>query len=209
MPVAGMRTAVNELRKKLIDISKRNRLTNSRLHKPRAKQIYVYDELSDEIFKILYLKRRKMRFKPALGDAFSVPDRDEAIYVPPWHGDMPAARHTDSFLQTKFTREALQKKLLTLYRDASSMEEEQGISVLYLALGFVEWYERESSDIVRYSPLVLLPVDLERDSARGQLRLIFRDQDLDPNLSLRAMLKVDFGMALPDFPEDEGWLPSR
>ena len=207
-PAAGMRTAVEGLRKKLIDISKRNRLTNSRLHKPRAKQIDIYDELSDEIFKILYLKRRKMRFKPSSGDAFGIADPDEAIFIPSWREDTPAARHTDSFLQTKFTQEALQKKLLTLYRDASSMEEEQGISVLYLALGFVEWYERESSDIVRYAPLVLLPVDLERDSARGQFRLIFRDQDLEPNLSLKAMLKADFSLTLPDFPEEEDWLPS-
>ena len=207
-PAAGMRTAVEGLRKKLIDISKRNRLTNSRLHKPRAKQIDIYDELSDEIFKILYLKRRKMRFKPSYGEAFGIADPEETIFIPSWREDTPAARHTDSFLQTKFTQEALQKKLLTLYRDASSMEEEQGISVLYLALGFVEWYERESSDIVRYAPLVLLPVDLERDSARGQFRLIFRDQDLEPNLSLKAMLKADFSLTLPDFPEEEDWLPS-
>ena len=209
MPVAGMRTAVNELRKKLIDISKRNRLTNSRLHKPRGKQIDIYDEHSDEVFKILYVKRKKMRFKPSSGDGFDIDEIDETIFVPSWHEGTSVARHTDSFLQTKFTQEALQKKLLTLYRDASSMEEEQGISVLYLALGFVEWYESESSDLVRYAPLVLLPVDLERDSARGQFRLAFRDQDLETNLSLRAMLQADFGLMLPDFPEEEGWLPSK
>lgn len=204
-----MRTALEELRKKLIDISKRNRLTNSRLHKPRGKQIDVYDERSDEVFRILFLKRRKMRFKPASGDGLDTAETDEAVFVP--YRDEPelAARHTDSLLQTRFTQEALQKKLLSLYRDASSMEEEQGISVLYLALGFLEWYESESSDVARYAPLVLLPVDLERDSARGQFRLIFRDQDMEPNLSLRAMLKSDFGLMLPDFPGEDEWLPSQ
>ncbi len=208
-PTAGMRTAVDELRKKLIDISKRNRLTNSRMHKPRAKQIDIYDERSDEVFRILYVNRRKMRFKPAADDGFDAEEIDEAIFVPRWDEPDPAARHTDSFLQTKFTQEALQKKLLSLYRDASSMEEEQGISVLFLALGFLEWYESASSDKVRYAPLVLLPVDLERDSARGQFRLAFRDQDMEPNLSLRAMLQSDFGLMLPDFPGEDGWLPSE
>ena len=206
---AGMRTALDELRKKLIDISKRNRLTNSRLHKPRGKQIDVYDERADEVFRILYVKRRKMRFKPVSSDGLEIPETDEAIFVPYRDEPEPAARHTDLLLQTRFTQEALQKKLLSLYRDASSMEEEQGISVLYLALGFLEWYESASSDLARYAPLVLLPVDLDRDSARGQFRLIFRDQDMEPNLSLQAMLKSDFGLMLPDFPEGDEWLPSQ
>lgn len=210
--VAGMRTAVNELRKKLIDISKRNRLTNTRLHKPRGKQIDIYEERSDEVYRILYVNRKKMRFKPASVDILDIDETDEtdeAIFVPSWDEQEPAAHHTDSFLQTKFSQEALQKKLLSLYRDASTMEEEQGISVLYLALGFLEWYESASSDRVRHAPLVLLPVDLERDSARGQFRLAFRDQDMEPNLSLRAMLQSDFGLMLPDFPEVDGWLPSE
>ena len=208
-PVAGMRTAVDELRKKLIDISKRNRLTNSRLDKPRGKQIDIYDELSDEVFRIIYLNRKKMRFKPVSDeDNQEVDEPDAEVFVPPWDDSSPAARHTDSFLQTKFKREVLQKKLLMLYRDASSTEEEQGISVLFIALGFLEWYESGSSDLARYAPLVLLPVDLVRDSARGQFRLTFRDQDLEPNLSLRAMLKEDFELELPEFPDKEGWLPS-
>ena len=37
---------------------------------------------------------------------------------------------------------------------------------------------------------------------------MFRDQDLEPNLSLRALLSADFGLTLPDFPEGDGWLPT-
>ena len=61
----------------------------------------------------------------------------------------------------------------------------------------------------RFAPLILLPVDLERDSARGRFKLCFRDQDLEPNLSLKAMLKADFDVMLPDFPEGAEWLPSE
>ena len=207
-PPAGMRTALVELSKKLIDISKRNRLTNSKLHKPRSKVIDIYDERSDEIFKLLYVNRRKMRFIPSDAEDSTEDISAEDVFVPGWKPDSAAARHTDTYLQTQFTQEALHKKLISIYRDASSMEEEQGVSVLYLALGFVEWFESESSDIARYAPLVLLPVDLERDSARGRFSLILRDQDLEPNLSLKAMLKEDFSLDLPEFPQEEEWVPS-
>ena len=111
-------------------------------------------------------------------------------------------------LQTKLTRDRLQKQLLGLYRDARTLEEEQGVSVLFLALGFLRWYESESSDHERHAPLILLPVDLERDSVRGRFRLSARDQDMDANLSLRALLESDFGLTLPDLPDGADWLPS-
>lgn len=209
----GMATAIAGLRRQLLDIGKRNKLINAPIGKTRAKQITIEDEVSDEIFRILHLEGKSMSFQPSQrGDADPVPeDDDESVFLP--IDDLPAdqevaARHTDRKLQTRLTSNQLQKKLLTLYRDAQTLEEEQGVSVLFLALGFLRWFESDSSEIERYAPLILLPADLVRDSARGRFRLIFRDQDLDANLSLRALLSSDFGLTLPDLPEGEAWLPT-
>ena len=211
---AGMGTAIDVLRQQLLDISKRNRLTNTPIGKPRVKQLEIEDERSDEIFRILYLERKKMTFEAYRGTAADLADgTDEAnrrtLFVPEYAetASEPAAHHVDRKLHTRLTAEGLQKRLLTLYRDAQGIEEEQGVSVLFLALGFLRWYESESSDVERFAPLVLLPVDLERDSARGRFRLAYRDQDLEPNLSLGAMLANDFELKLPDFPEVD-WAPS-
>ena len=212
--VPGMGTAIDHLRQQLIDIGKRNRLTNAPVGKDRAKQLDIEDERSDEVFKILYLQGRKMYFEAYRGAAESEAgsETEERIFVP---GDAeasnsgPAAHHIDSYLQTRLTAERLQKRLLTLFRDAEAMEEEQGISVLFLALGFLRWYESESSELERFAPLILLPVDLERDSARGRFKLSYRDQDLEPNLSLKALLKADFDLVLPDLPEGSEWMPSE
>lgn len=217
---AGMGTAIDVLRQQLLDISKRNRLTNTPVGKPRVKQLEIEDERSDEIFRILYLERKKMTFEAYRGtvadradDADDGDDTDEvnrrSLFVPEYAetASEPAAHHVDRKLHTRLTAEGLQKRLLALYRDAQGIEEEQGVSVLFLALGFLRWYESESSDVERFAPLVLLPVDLERDSARGRFRLAYRDQDLEPNLSLGAMLANDFELKLPDFPEDD-WAPS-
>lgn len=216
---AGMRTAVRELRRQLIDVGGRNRLTNAPIGRG-AKQLDIEDELADEVFRLLYRQGKKMAFKPAArraeadfdldqpglpdaesGERLFIPDEDESAG--------PAARHVDTKLQTRLAPEALQKRLLTLYREAQTIEEEQGVSVLFLGLGFLRWYESESSEIERFAPLVLLPVDLQRDRARDRFRLAFRDQDLEPNLSLRARLQTDFDLTLPGLPDGPDWLPSE
>ena len=209
----GVAKAVERLRQQLLDVGKRNKLINAPIRKDRAKQLTIEDELADEVFKILYLQGKSMTFQPAQDDVLADPadEDDESVFLPTEDigpDATVAARHSDKKLQTRLNADRLQKKLLTLYRDAQTLEEEQGISVLFLALGFLRWYESDSSRIERFAPLLLLPVDLERDSARGRFRLIFRDQDLEPNLSLRALLSSDFDLTLPDFPEGDEWLPS-
>ena len=210
----GMARAVEGLRKQLLDVGKRNKLINAPIGKTRAKQITIEDELADEVFRIVYLQGKSMTFEPFRGNGSAeLPDEeDESVFLPA-EDVAPdaevAARHSDRKLQTRLTADRLQRQLLTLYRDAQALEEEQGISVLFLALGFLRWYESDSSQIERFAPLILLPVDLERDSARGRFRLVFRDQDLEPNLSLRALLSTDFGLTLPDFPEGDDWFPSE
>ena len=208
----GMSRALEALRQNLLDVGKRNKLINSPIDKNRGKQLSVVDELSDEVFKILYLQGKKMTFAASSEEQDdSLDEASEAVYLPPdedGSGAEVAVRHLDRTLQTKLTRDRLQKQLLGLYRDARTLEEEQGVSVLFLALGFLRWYESESSDHERHAPLILLPVDLERDSVRGRFRLSARDQDMDANLSLRALLESDFGLTLPDLPDGADWLPS-
>ena len=210
---SGFATALGSLRQQLLDIGKRNRLIHAPVGKNRAKQVDIEDERSDEVFRILYREGKRMTFEPLRKSGTPADAAEKAsgeIYLPPALADPrpPAPQHLDLKLQTRLTPEGLQKRLLSLYRDARTLEEEQGVSVLFLGLGFLRWYESESSELERFAPLILLPVDLERSSVRGRFRLVFRDQDLEPNLSLRAMLASDFDLALPDFPEGGAWRPS-
>ena len=66
-------------------------------------------------------------------------------------------------LQTELDEPKLEKRLLSIYRDAKTAEEEQGINILFLAIGFLRWYEDDSSDVQRKAPLVLIPVSLSRE----------------------------------------------
>jgi very-short-patch-repair endonuclease len=119
----------------------------------------------------------------------------EAINV----GAAPPIR--DDCLQTSLTPEGMQTRLLKLYRDARTFEEEQGVNILYLAIGFLEWYEDENSDEKRQAPLLLVPVVLQRRPVRFSFALKFADGEILTNLSLQAKL-LQSGVQLPDLPDN-------
>src|SRR5207253_660358 len=50
-------------------------------------------------------------------------------------------RYTDSKLQTGLPTDDLQKRLLKIFYDARTSIEDQGVNILYLALGMLDWYE--------------------------------------------------------------------
>ncbi len=209
-PAPGVVKGLESLRAGLLDVGKRNPLINTPLTRTRSKQIQLEDERSDQIFDILVRRAKRMAFEPSQRSADE--DVEQDLVPLPVDGDGQgttlAAHHSDSKLRTTLTKQGLQSRLLSMYRDSREIEEEQGVNVLFLALGFLLWYESESSDTRRYAPLVLLPVELQRDNSRGQFKLVHRDQDMEANLSLRALLNSDFQLSLPDLPEGGDWSPA-
>lgn len=207
-------------RKELLDLSIRNRLLSIPVGSKSARVVQVHDELSDQIFRLLVTEKKSLSFLPrqqskgvdALIDAGDVTAEadDEEIGLPQPdesdHGTVgPAKRHIDSRLQTALSPEGLQTRLLTLFCDAQTMIEEQGVNILYLALGQLKWLEAEQSDTPRYAPLVLVPVEIQRKSASEKFYIRWLEEDVEENLSLRAKLKADFDVELPEFPDEESF----
>jgi hypothetical protein len=206
-------------RRELLDLGTRTRLLNTPRRQTRVKTVEVVDELSDQVFRILVGERKSMSFLEARASAVEAEASgevllDESFYslLQPEDDEVDEQgvprRHTDSRLQTNLSSDRLQKRLLALYYDARTAEEEQGVSILYLALGFLKWYEADSSDKARYAPLILLPVDLDRRSARARFRVSFSDQELATNLSLQTKLDLEFGVKLPELPDADDLVPS-
>ncbi len=193
-------------RKELLDLGLRNSLLNFR---PNARSLEVVDELHAEVYRTLVIESKSMSFlsipeSEAGGaedfDALAI-DFDE-LYGESSEENTLAARHTDTKLQTRRTPEVLQRALLKVYTEAKGFIEEQGINVLYLSIGFLEWYEDDNSQIPRKAPLLLLPVELTRGNAKEAFKVHYSGGDLEPNLSLEAKLKMEFGVVLPGFSED-------
>jgi hypothetical protein len=143
------------------------------------------------------------RVPPTL--ALGQPDEDEPGEE---EAEGPAERHIDDNLQTPLTTEKLQRRLLNLFYDARTYQEEQGVNILFLALGFLKWYEPDRPDRPRYAPLILVPVVLARRSAGTKFRIRYADEEIITNLSLGEKLKVDFKVELPEIPEGEDLDPS-
>jgi very-short-patch-repair endonuclease len=205
---------LHKTRRSLVDTGSRNRLISFPKGSSKAKTIEVIDELSDQVFDILLRQGKKMAFLPGRkSDAGSQQEDEEPyLFLPaPEENkvDELASRHTDTKLQTRLTPEGLQKRLMGLFRDAKSLFEEQGTDVLYLALGFLEWYEAPQSETARFAPLVLLPIELVRDDARSMFKVQIREEDLSHNIALEERFKQDHGILLPPIPEDEEWIPQQ
>ncbi len=99
--------------------------------------------------------------------------------------------------------------MLRTFYDARTAEQETGVNTLFLALGFLKWYEDATTEKARYAPLLLVPVTLERRNARTRFSLRYDEGELNTNLSLQAKLRADFGIDLPDLSTvDETFEPS-
>ena len=194
-------------RRKLLDTGTRNRLVHVNRTNSRSNCLNIINEHADEVFSILRSNSRRMRFK-AMGKDKS-PEGGEMLLALP-EVDLLAGsdRLTDSFLETPLGPEALARRLLRLATDARTAEDEQGLNILYLAIGFLRWRESPSSEVLRESPLVLLPVQLVRNERTSTFDIVSREDDISTNLPLRERLRQDFGIQLPEVDETEDWSPS-
>jgi very-short-patch-repair endonuclease len=212
-------------RKELLDLSTRNRLLSIPVNSKSARIIQVYDELSEQVFRLLVSEKKSLAFIPGLQikkaiqpggpDAELATDTDEEeVGLPqPEDEEYPSAalakRHVDARLQTALSSDRLQRRLLDFYRDAQTMIEEQGVNVLYLALGHLKWFEVDQAESPRYAPLILVPVELQRKTASERFYLRWREEDIEENLSLATRLKNDFGIELPRFPDEDDFSPAE
>lgn len=206
-------------RKELLDIGLRNNLIS---FKKTAKNLAIVQRLGAEVFEALYVAEKALGFvgmaKSAqvkiadagdwleegqaqdqeLLDELSRAEAPEAGPDVAPEGAGSTRRAPAQMLQTALESERLFLQLLKMQAEAKTFVEEQGVNILFLAVGFLHWYESESASEVRRAPLVLVPVRLERASAQDRFRAAYTGDDLVFNLSLAAKLRSDFGIQLPE-----------
>jgi len=186
-------------RQELLDIGLRgNTLLN---FNPRAHSLNIVDELSNQVYDILVDNQSSMSFLPLPKTLQKEEGQPANLFPELFEEKGKANRHTDNKLQTKLNQDNLDKKLLKINTEAETYYQEQGIDILYIALGFLKWYDSEVSNIERKAPLVLIPVQLCRTSAQERFKLKYTGVDLGTNLTLQAKLKTDFIIELPEFDE--------
>ena len=182
---------LEELRNRLLDLTLRNNLLN---YKPSAaRSIEIIESNLAGIYNTLILDEKGMKFHPGEKDTSSAPEEKNIWKYPIFS---KSSKHTDSTLATPYTDIELRKKLYSLQNKSRTVFEEQGYPTLYLALGFVQWTENESSKQLK-APLLLLPVDLERQKIKENYTLRWTGEDPVVSLSLSAKF-AEQGIELPD-----------
>jgi very-short-patch-repair endonuclease len=207
-----------QAREKLLDLTLRNRLLNYRPSKLRS--VSVIGESPAEIFEALVLKEKPLTFRATRrhqGEAERAavpPAEDDRLAGEEWQqmeADLRPRAQTDKYLDTPLDADGLAKKLFHVYHEGHTLIEEQGYSVVHLALGFLEWYESDDSTEVRRAPLLLVPAELERIAAGDFSRVKWTGEEVYANISLAAKVSEQ-GVVLPAFavPEEksgiDAWL---
>lgn len=104
-------------------------------------------------------------------------------------------------------RGAKLNRLLYGLRSKSNMSlEEQGLTTLYVAWGFLKWRDAKTQEEV-VSPLILSPVTLLRESSRSSYRLRLSEETLWLNPVLEWKLATDYKIGLPAMPDFEDARP--
>jgi hypothetical protein len=191
-PRSPVERLLADARLRLVETGTRNRLVHTPRGGKRTRSLPVIDATADVLFQALVRLNRAMRFLPAERT------RELALEGPRSNVNRyPPADAAPTGLTTFLDEEKLEKRLLAIYRDAKTAEEEQGINILFLAIGFLRWYEDEKSEVLREAPLVLVPVLLSRDQRHSTFDLRSRDDDLTTNQAIQERLRTDFGIPYP------------
>ncbi len=229
--------ALENLRMRLLDLTARNRLINFR-HTKRG-SLRIIDELPDQLVETLLAEKEMRFLpipEPTRDELIAVgyleidevtqqevrllkdPTAEEwakhlglstAYNVPEPDVDELHDKHADASIQTLLYPYEMEARLKNLFQTAESAIQEMGANILYLAFGFLEWFDSNNEN-ARIAPLFLVPVRLHKGRLNRQTKtyeytLTYSGEDIIPNLSLREKLRADFAMALPDL--DESTVP--
>ena len=182
--------------RKLLDLSLRNSLLNTRVTKSTLQLISIdlhkfEDALADgEEFQVLA--------KPKDWDN---PLYDAGIYQAIGESDpileLVRSELTQKRLRSYLNEIDLSRALQHLYKSSRLSIEENGANTLYIALGFLKWYETPVSEKARFAPILLIPVEIIRKSAAKGYVIRTREEETMMNITLLEMLRMNFGITIP------------
>ena len=187
--MAEIDVRIENWKKRLLDLGKRNRLINYKETK-RSNIKIISPDLAD-LYETLVTKEIALSFPQPLDEYYD--EYDEESYGAVSYGDI----ETDRNIKEQ------QKTLSNLRAKAKTAIEEQGINILYLCFGFLKWKESQDSDQIMISPIILVPVTLMLESISSPFELNLHDDEIVVNPTLIYKMENDFGIILPEFDSHE------
>lgn len=190
--------------RKLLDLSLRNNLLNLHITRNMLQLVdidisHLEDTLSD-------------------GKSFSILPNPNAevlrkynLFTQPLHHSSPLYQLANDELKhnrllTHYHQQDLDNILVYIHKNAKQAIEENGSSTLYLAVGLLKWFDRKTPEQPRYSPILLLPVEISRRSVNSKFTLKSREEETMINITLVEFLRQEYELnlgALEQLPTDD------
>jgi very-short-patch-repair endonuclease len=196
---------INIWRRQLIDLARSNRLLY--FHHTRTSTLEILDspERLAAVVAGLVSGTAWRFFSPSEEDEEGRDDTGNAavkrLLLAPTGREGSRLPESNELVTSKDSPRELLKTLRTLDRRATQEFMDRGIWVLYLAIGVLRWKDPDFPEEAE-SPLLLLPVQLHRDSPREPYELKRSEEDVVLNPALAVKL-AEFGVELPTVEEDE------
>ncbi|NJM20755.1 MAG: DUF4011 domain-containing protein [Richelia sp. SM1_7_0] len=92
----------------------------------------------------------------------------------------------------------INKNLTALYKDARETFEQKGVNVLFIALGTLKWNFKEKPREEIISPIILIPIELDKPPRKKEYSLLSTDESIFINPALTLKLKYDYGIILDE-----------
>ncbi len=181
--------------RKLLDLSLRNNLLNTRITKNTLQLISVQigdleDALADgKEFQVLERPQDWDNPMMSAGIYQSLHSSDPIINLV--KGELEQQR-----LRAYLNEDALKRSLTHLYRSSRLSLEENGANTLYIALGFLKWLETPHSIRPRFAPILLIPIEIIRKSAAKGYVIRSRGEETMLNITLIEMLRQFFNIQI-------------
>ena len=190
---------LNEWKRQLLDLSKRNRLLHFR--ETKRQTLCVEQPGTEEVFQRIVGAEKPLTVAGV--DLKSlVTLLDDTADPEPLSAQQPAKANEIRFVGSP---QVVANALYTLRARSKIELEERGVGVLFLAFGFLHWFESDDSDYEIVSPIVLAPVNLDRETTLEPYRVVSRDDEVVKNPTLQKTLEDQFRIKLPDLPGEEDW----
>jgi len=188
---------LKQYRDRLLDLSLRNKLLNFRSDSKGALVLDVpnvprfEDLLSSPGAEFEVLPRPDKDSRDRRDSRLVQSKADEGARRADMSGDLDRR-----VLHCPYDEVRMAKHAVHLQREARTALEEGGANVLYAAIGFLKWFETDTSPTERLAPLLLVPVAAEYARATKRLRIRRLPDDALPNQTLIEKIARDFGIEL-------------
>ena len=170
MDPVRQRKKLETWRNGLLDLGRRNRMMNYR--RTRRGTLHITTPDFETLFAKIAGSTRAVPFKKRV-------DVSHDAYLTGFFALMDSlsapVELVTGEIGSDLPTEEMQSTLRNLRQKAKLSLEEQGINILYLSFGFLEWKQKPSEPPLS-SPLVLVPVTIERKSITSGFSLLFSSQ---------------------------------